>query len=202
MRPDADEVATIVESQLDDIAAVRQQMADVVERRRPGSVLSVGEGCDRVSTFVGGCLAVGALPGTTALVVPLDVRAVPTSFHRLGPRAVGTCRIAPVLGDVLSPPLPPASFDMVVSSMMIDDVGAPEDAVASLVALARPGGWVVISGHGIDARPEWDGIPDVLGSNHPDQVYPDQVEGWLAGRGATVTGRWASAHTWMLEAAV
>ncbi len=197
---DAEEIAAIVESQYDDIAAVRARMAESVQRNRPATILSVGEGCDRISTFVGGCLAVGALPGSTRLVVPFDVRAVPESFHRAGPPRVQGCRIAPMLGDVLHPPLQPASFHMVASSMMIDDVSDPAAAVASMLRLVGPDGCLLISGHGIDARPEWTGIPEMLGSNHPDQVHPHQVVSWIEACGAAVTHRWRSDHTWLLEA--
>ena len=195
----AAEIDAIVESQLDDIAAVRAEMAASVQRHRPRSILSVGEGCNRFSTFVGGCLAVGALPGPTRLVVPMDVRAVAESFHRAGPPRVGGCRIAPLLGDVTRPPLRPGSFDLVASSMMIDVVDDRVSAIASMFELVRPGGYVLISGHGIDARPEWAGIAELLASNHRDQVYPDQVTSWIEDCGGDVRHRWTSAHTWMLE---
>jgi SAM-dependent methyltransferase len=128
------------------------------------------------------------------------VRAVAESFHRAGPPSVGPCRIAPMLGDVLHPPLAAGAFDMVASSMMIDDVTDPRAAVGSMMGLVAPGGCLVISGHGIDARPEWEGEHGLLASNHPDQVYPDQVEGWIDGAGGRVTHRWSRDHTWLLEA--
>jgi SAM-dependent methyltransferase len=200
MALEAAEVAAIRESQYDDIAALRRRMAVAVEREQPSTVLSVGEGCDRVASFTGGCLAVGALPGSTRLVVPFDVRAVAGSFHRAGPPSVGSCRIAPLLGDVLAPPLTARVFDMVASSMMIDDVADPSAAVASMMGLVAPGGCLVISGHGIDARPEWDGEHGLLASNHRDQVYSEQVERWIHTAGGHVTHRWRRDHTWLLEA--
>lgn len=197
---DEKQVAAMVESQYDDIAELRSRMAEVVARRSPATILAVGEGCHRVSTFVGGCLAADALPGTTHLVVPFDVRAVPESFHWAGPQSVGQCRIAPMLGSVLDPPLRTKAFDLVASSMMVDDVADPVKAVAMMLGLVADDGSLVISGHGIDEPPELAYIPELLGSNHPDQIYPDQVEAWIDDHGGRVISRWQNDHTWMLEA--
>ncbi|MFP4511366.1 MAG: class I SAM-dependent methyltransferase [Acidimicrobiales bacterium] len=198
----AEQVRAIRAGQDDDIEALRREMAGVLARIAPRTVLSVGEGCDRRATFVGGCLATGALPGSTELVVPFDVEAVAESFHRAGPPSIGPCRIAPMLGDVLAPPLRAGSFDLVVASLMIDDVDDPATAVASMAALTRPGATLLVSGHGIDVVPEWRGVHGILGAFHDHQVHPDEAERWVVDAGATVTGRRVWGHTWLLEASV
>ncbi|MDZ7679425.1 MAG: methyltransferase domain-containing protein [Acidimicrobiales bacterium] len=196
----ADEVRAIRAGQDDDIERLRREMAGSLARLAPRSVLSVGEGCDRRATFVGGCLATGALPGSTELVVPFDLEAAAESFHHAGPPSIGPCRLAPLLGDVLAPPLRAGSFDLVVASLMIDDVDDPPAAVVSMAALTRPGGTLLVSGHGIDVVPEWRGVHGILGAFHDHQVHPHQAGRWVVDAGATVTGRRVWDHTWLVEA--
>lgn len=197
-----EQVRDIRAHQDDDIERLRRTMAQAVSRHRPHAILSVGEGCDRRATFIGGCLAVGSLPGDTHLVVPFDVEATAESFHHAGPPSIGPCRIAPLLGDVLAPPLRAGSFDLVVASLMIDDVDAPSAAVASMVRLARPGATLLVAGHGIDVVPGWRGVHGILGAFHDHQVHPDEAERWVVEAGATVTGRQVWDHTWLVEASV
>jgi ubiquinone/menaquinone biosynthesis C-methylase UbiE len=49
-----------------------------------------------------------------------------------------------VLGDVYSSGLPPASFDLVHTRLLLINLKEPEGALAELVAMARPGGIVAV----------------------------------------------------------
>lgn len=48
-------------------------------------------------------------------------------------------------GDVLDPPTPPESFDLILCSEVIEHVADPADALVALGGLLRPGGVLVLS---------------------------------------------------------
>jgi ubiquinone/menaquinone biosynthesis C-methylase UbiE len=101
-------------------------------QRMSGDVLEIGGG--------GGAMAAGVLgryPAvrmTVADLDPLMVRVTERRLARFGARAMAT------VGDATALPFDDASFDVVVSSLMLHHIGRWEAAVAEAVRVLRPGG--------------------------------------------------------------
>lgn len=111
---------------------------------------------DRIGVDVGwraldlGCGPPGVLDilaervGTAGSVVGLDrERRV---LELAAPSLAGQClcNVELVPGEATATGLPGASFDLVHERLMLVDVGRPEDVVAEMVRLTRPGGWVAL----------------------------------------------------------
>jgi SAM-dependent methyltransferase len=84
--------------------------------------------------------------------------------------------------DIGSDPLPPASFDLVHLRLVLTHVVRRDDALASMAAALRPGGWLVVE--------DFDSIQGVRSSvddSLPASAVPNRVRGAfleaLAGRG-------------------
>ncbi len=134
-----------------DAAAALEQLALV--GLAPGmSVLDAGSGTGAVAR------AIAARVGPRGRVVALDASAQRSAAGAVlarSARALDEGRAAPltfVAGDVTAPPLRPTSFDLVWSRFLFGYLADPDLALARLVALARPGGKVVVGevdGHGL-----------------------------------------------------
>ena len=97
-----------------------------------GDVLEIGGGA--------GAMAAGMLdrfPAARVTVADLDPRMVRASGRRLA-RFGERARVE--VGDAIALPFADASFDVVVSCLMLHHIGRWEDAVAEAARVLRPGG--------------------------------------------------------------
>lgn len=83
--------------------------------------------------------ATAALARRHANVVAVDIG------ERLVTRARQRCECRPVVGSVVSLPFPDATFDVVLSTEVIEHVTHPPDAVKEFARVLKPGGHLVLS---------------------------------------------------------
>ncbi len=113
----------------------------------PGmSVLDAGSGSGAVARAIGGAV------GPAGRVVALDSSAARSSAGAALARLRRSGNVEFVVGEVDTPPLREASFDLVWSRFLFGYLADPDHALARLAALARPGGKVAVGevdGHGM-----------------------------------------------------
>lgn len=123
-----------------------------------------------------GCGPLGVLDvladrvGPTGAVTGLDredryLEMATRSLHERGLR-----RVALVRAEAADTGLPDAAFDLVHERLVLNNVPRPQEVVAEMVRLTRPGGYVAAQDHDWvswicqPAHPAWDRLLDVVGT--------------------------------------
>jgi 2-polyprenyl-3-methyl-5-hydroxy-6-metoxy-1,4-benzoquinol methylase len=111
-------------------------------RRRPRQRVSRGGRSPRPTGLDAGCgtgRATAALAGRGADVVAIDLG------ERLVARTRLRCACRPLVGSVMVLPFPDATFDVVLSTEVIEHVPDPALAVKEFARVLKPGGHLVLS---------------------------------------------------------
>jgi len=184
-----------------EIVESRTRLTSWAERMEPAQVLSVGEGNDLYATWLGHVLRHDSLP-TMTRGVALDRRQGPGSFHTLGGNSERFPTITPLVADAIRLPFANDAFDIGVASLMIDDCSEPLGLLRELARCCTTGGLILISGHGLDAQPEWQGVHGLLGANHPYQLSASEADDLCGSAGLELIHAWTGEHAWARAARV
>ncbi|MGC2855501.1 methyltransferase domain-containing protein [Novispirillum sp. DQ9] len=141
-------------------------------------VLEVGCGTGFLTASLLPCL-----PGARWLATDIAPEMVWACERRFAGRLHFEARVM----DGEAPDLPPASFDLVCSSMAAQWFADLPDALAELWALVRPGGFLAVSTLGADTFAEWRAACAACGVAPATPIYPDAATyaAWM-GEGAEV----------------
>ena len=125
--------------------AERSEFARLLDHAIPGdaSVLEVGCGTGQMSLF---------LAHADRFVVGADLTRASLELGRSAADRFGVEKVAFVETDLRSPGLREGAFDVVYSSGVLHHTPDPAASFASIVKLAKPGGWVVIGLYNAYAR--------------------------------------------------
>ena len=81
-----------------------------------------------------------------------------------------------LLADAAAPPLPPETYDVISSSLVLFFLSEPADALAAWTALLRPGGRLGISTFGA-VSPRWKAVDQVFDAYLPPQMLDARTSG-------------------------
>jgi SAM-dependent methyltransferase len=144
---------------------LRPQTAELLGRigLAPGqSALDLGCGPSGIL----GLLSAAVFPG--GHVVGLDADPVHTTMARQHASELGLLNTDVVTADARHTGLPPDSFDLVHARTVLVTIPAPEQVLAEMVRLARPGGWVASQEPDIEnafcypTLPAWDRLREIF----------------------------------------
>lgn len=102
--------------------------------------------------------------GTAGAVVGLDRERGLLELDALSPAGRHLATIELVPGEATATGLPAGSFDLVHERLMLVDVARPQDVVAEMVRLTRPGGYVALQDMDVTSwtcepsHPAWDAL--------------------------------------------
>ncbi len=111
-------------------------------------------------------LSVAVFPG--GRVVGLDADPVHTTMARQHVSELGLLNVSVVTADARHTGLPPDSFDLVHARTVLVTIPEPEEVLAEMVRLTRPGGWVASQEPDIENAfcypplPAWDRLREIF----------------------------------------
>jgi SAM-dependent methyltransferase len=144
---------------------LRPQTADLLGRigLAPGqSALDLGCGPSGILDL----LSVAVFPG--GRVTGLDADPAHTTLARQHASERGLVNVEVVTADARHTGLPPDSFDLVHARTVLVTIPEPQDVLAEMVRLARPGGWVASQEPDIEGAfcypplPAWDRLHEIF----------------------------------------
>jgi ubiquinone/menaquinone biosynthesis C-methylase UbiE len=144
---------------------LRPQSAELLGRigLEPGqSALDLGCGPSGIL----GLLSAAVFPG--GRVVGLDADPAHTTMARRHASERGLLNVDVVTADARHTGLPPDSFDLVHARTLLVTIPEPEEVLAEMVRLARPGGWVASQEPDIENAfcypplPAWDRLREIF----------------------------------------
>jgi ubiquinone/menaquinone biosynthesis C-methylase UbiE len=144
---------------------LRPQTADLLGRigLRPGhSAIDLGCGPSGILDL----LSVAVFPG--GRVTGLDADPEHTTMARQHASERGLTNVEVVTADARHTGLPPGSFDLVHARTVLVTIPEPQDVLAEMVRLARPGGWIASQEPDIEAAfcypplPAWDRLREIF----------------------------------------
>jgi ubiquinone/menaquinone biosynthesis C-methylase UbiE len=80
--------------------------------------------------------------GPTGTVTGLDINPVHVAQARQHATSLGLGNVSVIEGDARRSALPAGSFDLVYARLILVNVPDPEQVVAEMVRLVKPGGWI------------------------------------------------------------
>ncbi len=128
-------------------ARLHQQAADLLPHARalldhvalPAGGRALDLGCGPCGVLE--LLAERVGPG--GQVIGLDCNPIHVALARTFAHEQGLANVEVVEGDARHTALSPATFDLVHARLLLVNIPGPQEVVAEMVRLARPGGWVV-----------------------------------------------------------
>jgi SAM-dependent methyltransferase len=128
---------TRLQRQADDLASHTLSLLEHVEVRPGGRALEVG------------CVPAGSIEllaervGPTGSVTAVDIDPAHVALARQFVADRGLDNVEVVQSDARAMNLPSASFDLVHARLLLVNIPSPEEVVAEMVRVVKPGGWVV-----------------------------------------------------------
>ena len=114
--------------------------------------------------------------GPRARVVGVDISAGMAALARVAAAGRGLDQVEVVVGDAAEPPLPPASVDVVASSLVVFFLPDPQGALTRWATLLRPGGRLGISTFG-PRDPAWVELDGVFAPYLPPELMDARTSG-------------------------
>jgi SAM-dependent methyltransferase len=133
-----------------------------VDLRPGGRALDVGCGP------AGSILLLAERVGTTGSVTAIDINPAHVAMARRLVQDLGLANVEVIQADARHTGLPSGSFDVVHARLLLVNIRSPEEVVAEMVRLAKPGGWVItdeadaIAGICHPPDPAWDRMHEIL----------------------------------------
>ena len=121
-----------------------------------------------------GCGPAGAIEllaervGPTGSVAAIDIDAAHVAMARRLVQDRGLANVEVLLADARHTGLPSGSFDVVHARLVLVNIPSPEQVVAEMVRLVKPGGWVItdeadaMAGICYPPDPAWDRLREIL----------------------------------------
>ena len=106
--------------------------------------------------------------GPTGSVAAIDIDPAHVAMARRLVQDRGLANVEVLQADARHTGLPSGSFDVVHARLVLVNIPSPEQVVAEMVRLAKPGGWVVtdeadgMAGICHPPDPAWDRLHDIL----------------------------------------
>jgi SAM-dependent methyltransferase len=128
---------TRLQRQADDLASHTLSLLGHVEVHPGGRALEVGCGP------AGSIELLAERVGPTGLVTAVDIDPAHVAFARKFVADRGLENVEVVQSDARAMNLPAASFDLVHARLLLVNIPSPEQVVAEMVRLVKPGGWLI-----------------------------------------------------------
>jgi SAM-dependent methyltransferase len=188
---------TRLQRQADDLASHTLSLLEHVEVRPGGRALEVGCGP------AGSIELLAHTVGPTGSVTAVDVDPAHVAQARQFVANRGLDNVEVIQSDARAMDLPSASFDLVHARLVLVNIPSPEEVVAEMVRVVKPGGWVVTDEADAGANlcypphPAWDRLHEILRaayrSDGADLALGRKLSGLL--RAAGLAGVAVEAHT-------
>lgn len=189
-------IVVMKQHQLVDIYELRIKMARLLCEITPNALLSIGDGTVWRATWIGHSVEAGCYPESIGLAAVIDIEVKSGSVFERQELWSGNS-ISPVLGNGTLLPFATGAFDLVVSSLMIDDCFEHRSLLLEMYRCTRAAGVFMIAGHGLDITEDLRGVEGLLGSRHRYPCTPMFVDIIADNLQAIRLVDWISTHTWL-----
>jgi len=186
----------IIRQQLRDILDLRTRMSEVLNTIQPSNIISVGEGTEWDSTWIGHCILHNRIPISLNSIYLLDIVSESNSFF-VRKDLCKRYSIIPVFGDATHLPYANCYFDLVVAPLMIDDCSNHELLIYELERCTKNNGIFVVAGHGLDAKYLSRKVPGIIGAHHKYACDLPNLEKFLLDQNIPTIYDWKSFHCWL-----